>query len=101
MECPNCYDETVEVSGYRRIVNRHYLEMEKVGYDSDYNYYQCSRCTLVRKQQKSFWGTGLVENVHSSELHEIAERASEGNGALGTVLFVGLGILLLGALLSD
>ena len=74
--------------------------MERVGYDDTYNHYQCPRCTLIRKQQSGFMSSGLIENVPHEEVKAIVERASKGGGALGAIVLIGAGILLMGALAS-
>lgn len=100
MECPNCYNEEVHGSGFDRIVKRSYLSMERVGYDADYDYYQCPRCTLLRKQQTGFMSSGLIENMSHEEAKDMVERASKGGSAFGALVLIGAGILLIGALAS-
>jgi len=100
MECPSCYNEEVHGSGFNRVSKRYHLPMERVGYDSGYNFYQCPRCTMIRKQQTGFMSSGLIENVSNEEVKDIVERSSKGGNALGAFVLIGAGILLVGALAS-
>ncbi|QTA82771.1 Uncharacterized protein dnl_51540 [Desulfonema limicola] len=100
MECTHCYNEETHGSGFNRVIKRSHLSMVNICNENGYEYYQCPRCAMTRKQKSGFWSPGLIENVSPVEIREIAEKSSEGSGVLGGVLIVGAAALFLAALVS-
>jgi len=97
MECPNWHNEEINGTGFNRVIKKIHLKMEHVGYEDGYDYYQCPRCAVTRKQKNSFLSSGLTENLHHEEIKKIAEKsASVGLGIPGSIAIIFAIIIFIG-----
>jgi hypothetical protein len=100
MQCPNCYDEEIHGFGINRVVKKVHLQMENVCYEDGYEYFQCPRCAMTRKQRTGFFSSGPIENASPKEVKEMAEKSS-GGGGIAAVVGLGVAALLVGAMFSS
>lgn len=101
MQCPNCFDEEVSGNRFERTVKRVHLEMEEVCNENGFNFYQCPRCLMTRKRKSGFFTSGVIENTTTEEANRAVEVSTKNAGsALGAIVGIGIGILLIGAIAS-